>query len=161
MKASAQQPASGVSRQAERALLADIGRLGGDDRLKGAQGALDVFHTALFQLVKENPADFGAGSDAASQERIVGQLMDSVRTSFLSQTVTALRRKAGYVNIMGYWIHRAVFTFLGFGILLAVVLPLCAVSLMSTAPWGWMPGAAGLLAGLLAGAWILSRIRTG
>lgn len=128
--------------------------------MKGAQGALDVFQNALSQLVKENPANFGAGQDAESQARVVSQLVDSVRLSFLSQTVKTLRQRAGYVNVMGYWIHRAVFTFLGFGALAAVVLPLCAVSLMSTTAWGWVPGVAGIATAFGAGAWIFSRVRT-
>jgi hypothetical protein len=155
-----QRPGPQPARDAEQPLLADIGRLGGEDRVKGAEGALEVFHNALSQLVKENPTAYGAGADTESQERIVNHLIDSVRTCYLTQTVAALRRHAGYVKVLGYWIHRAVFTFLAFGFLAAIVLPLCLVSLMSTAAWGWVPGAAGLAAAVGAGAWILSRIRT-
>jgi len=39
-------------------------------------------------------------------------------------------------------------------------LPLCAVSLMSTHAWGWLPGAFGIVGTVGAGAWILSRIRS-
>jgi hypothetical protein len=156
-----QRPKSRPAREAEQPLLSDIGRLGGEDRVKGAQGALEVFHQALSQLVKDNPAAYGAGPETESQERTVTQLIDSVRTCYLTQTVTGLRRHAGYVKVLGYWIHRAVFTFLAFGFLAAIVLPLCAVSLMSSSAWGWLPGAIGIAAALGAGGWILSRIRTG
>lgn len=129
--------------------------------MKGAQGALEVFQSALWQLVQENPANFGAGQDVESQAQVVSQLFDSVRLSFLSQTVRTLRQRAGYVSVLGYWVHRAVFTFLGFGVLAALALPLCAISLMSTAAWGWLPGAFGIAAACGAGAWILTRVRTG
>jgi hypothetical protein len=143
----------------EKLLLAEIDRLGGEERTRGAKGALDMFHAALSALVAQNPRDYGAGDDPESQQRAISQLIESVKTPFLAQTVASLRQKAGYVLIFGYWIHRAVFTFAGFGLLAAVVLPLCAVSLMSTRAWGWLPGAFGIVAALAAGAWILSRIR--
>ena len=141
-------------------LVAEIRRLGSDERVTGAQGALDMFETALSRLVAENPKAYGAGEDRASPRRIVADLVESVRTSFLVRTVAELREKAGYVNVFGHWIHRAVFTFAGFGLLAALALPLCAVSLMSTTPWGWLPGALGLSGALALGPWILSRVRS-
>ena len=140
-------------------LLDEVRRLGGEERMKGAHGALEAFQSALIDLVRENPQRYGASDDAASQSRVVAQLFDSVSDSFLQRTVQTLRRREGYVQIWGYWIHRAVFTFFAFGILAAVALPFCAVSLMSSVPWGWLPGAVGLLAAVGLGAWILSRIR--
>jgi len=118
-----------------------------------------MFHASLSALVAQNPKDYGAGDDAKSQHRIISHLLESVRTPFLARTVAGLRREAGYVLVFGYWVHRAVFTFVGFGLLAAVALPLCAVSVMSTQAWGWLPGALGIAAALGAGAWILSRIR--
>lgn len=144
----------------ERALLAEIERLGGDERTRGARGALDMFHAALSELIAQNPKEYGAGDDPESQQRAISHLLESVKTPFLAQTVAGMRQKAGYVLVFGYWLHRAVFTFVGFGLLAAVVLPLCAVSLMSTRAWGWLPGAVGIVAALGAGAWILTRIRT-
>jgi hypothetical protein len=120
---------------------------------------MKVFENALGDLVRENPKGYGAGDDPASQGRVVSELIHSVKKSFLSRTVEALRHEAGYVKVWGYWIHRAVFTFLGFGLLAAAVLPVCAVSLMSSAAWGWVPGAAGLGVAALIGIWILTRIR--
>jgi hypothetical protein len=143
----------------DRPLLWEIQQLGGEERMKGAEGALDAFESALADLVRENPKRYGAADDAASQERVVSQLLQSVRNSFLSQTVENLRREAGYIKVCGRWVHRAVFTFIGFGILTASMLPFCAVSLMSTAAWGWLPGTIGLGATVLLGAWILSRVR--
>jgi hypothetical protein len=143
----------------ERSLLAEIDRLGGEERSRGAKGALDMFHASLSELVAQNPKEYGAGDDPESQRRVVSHLIESVKTPFLARTVAGLRQRAGYVLVCGYWIHRAVFTFVGFGLLAAVALPLCAVSLMSTRAWGWLPGALGLVATLGAGAWILSRIR--
>ena|ERR1051326_5319618 len=145
--------------QAEKGLLAEINRHGGDERARGAQGALKVFESSLLDLVKENPAAYGAGTDAESQKKVVNELFQSVSTSFLARTVQDIRRKQGYVLVLGRWVHRAVFTFVGFGLLAALVLPLCAVSLMSTRAWGWVPGAIGLVGALAVGAWILTRIR--
>jgi len=143
----------------ERSLLAEIDRLGGQERARGAKGALDMFHASLSELVAQNPQAYGAGDDPKSQHRIVSHLLESVKTPFLARTVAGLRQEAGYVLVFGYWIHRAIFTFVGFGLLAAVALPLCAVSLMSTQAWGWLPGALGIAATLGGGAWILSRIR--
>ena len=143
----------------EEPLLREIDYLGGEERMRGAKGALRAFESALAQLVREDPKAYGAGNDAVSQKRIVSQLLDSVSNSFLARTVETLRRQAGYVNVCGHWIHRAVFTFIGFGFLTAAVLPFCVVSLLSTAPWAWLPGAFGMGLLLLAAAWILSRVR--
>ena len=153
-----QKPQSGEPGPQTR-LLDEISRLGGEERMKGARGALDSFQSALTDLVRENPQRYGAGDDFSSQRQVVAQLFESVSDSFLMRTVETLRRKEGYIRIWGYWIHRAVFTFIGFGVLAAAAFPFCAVSLMSTAPWGWLPGAAGLLVALILGGWILSRIR--
>jgi hypothetical protein len=142
-------------------LLSDIGKLGGEERMRGAEGALQSFESALSALVRENPKAYGAGDNQASQERVVSELLQAIRASYLSQTVETLRREAGYVRILGRWVHRAVFTFIGFGVLLAGLLPFCAVSLMSASAWGWLPGALGLVAALALGIWILSRIRRG
>ena len=149
----------GIEPKLDSPLLNDVHRLGGEERMKGARGALEAFQSALINLVRENPQRYGASDDVASQSRVVAQLFDSVSDSFLQRTVETLRRREGYVRIWGYWIHRAVFTFFAFGLLAAVALPFCAVSLMSSSPWGWLPGAIGLLAAVVLGAWILSRIR--
>src|SRR4029077_63579 len=42
----------------ERALLAEIDRLGGDERTRGAKGALEMFHAALSELVAQNPKEY-------------------------------------------------------------------------------------------------------
>lgn len=149
----------GCAGKLQKSLLSEIRQLGGEERVSGAQGALETFQTALAELVLQNPQRYGAGDDAKSQGRIISQLLDSVRTSFLQQTRDELRRQAGYIKVWGHWVHRAVFTFIGFGFLLAGLLPFCAVSLMSTAAWGWLPGAFGLAAAVVLGIWILSRIR--
>jgi hypothetical protein len=120
---------------------------------------MQAFESALADLIRENPKAYGADGDPASQKRVVSQLIQPVRHSFLSRTVETLRLQAGYVKVWGCWVHRAVFTFVGFGLLAAAVLPFCAVSLMSASAWGWLPGAVGMLAALLVGAWILSRVR--
>jgi len=140
-------------------LLTEIGRLGGEERVKGAEGALAMFQNALSQLVAENPKAYGADENSTIQKQIVGQMFESVRTPFLARTVAELREKAGYILVFGYWVHRAVFTFIGFGLVAALALPLCIVSLMSTREWGWVPGAIGIAAALGAGGWIFSRIR--
>ncbi len=141
-------------------MLEEISRLGGAARRGGAEGALKLFEAALRDLVREKPEAYGAAQDAASQNAMAERLLESVRTSFLARTVENLRREAGYVRFCGCWIHRAAFTFLGFGLLAAATLPFCLVSLMSTSAWGWVPGTAGLLGAVLLGAWILSRIRS-
>jgi hypothetical protein len=141
------------------AVLSQIGQLGGEERMRGAEGALQAFESALTNLVRDNPKAYGATDEAASQRRVVAQLLEPVRNSFLSRTVETLRHQAGYVKVWGYWVHRAVFTFVGFGFLAAAVVPFCAVSLMSASAWGWVPGAFGLVAAVAIGAWILSRIR--
>ena len=144
---------------AKKVLLSQIRQLGGEERMRGAEGALQAFESALADLVRDNPKAYGATEDAASQRRVVAQLLEPVRNSFLSRTVETLRHQAGYVKVWGYWVHRAVFTFVGFGFLAAAVLPFCAVSLMSALAWGWVPGAFGLVAAAVLGGWILSRIR--
>jgi len=128
--------------------------------MRGAEGALDAFQSTLAELVHENPSRYGAGDDAASQRRVVSQLTDSVGSSFLLKTMEDLRRQAGYVQVCGRWVHRAVFTFIGFGLLAAAVLPFCIVSLLSTAAWGWLPGAFGISVAVLLGTWILKRVKT-
>jgi hypothetical protein len=143
----------------ETALLAEIHRLGGEDRRKGAEGAIETFENALSQLVAANPNAYGADEDRVSQRRVVADMVKSVRTPFLARTIAELRKQAGYVNVVGCWIHRAVFTFVIFGLVAALVLPLCAVSLMSATPWGWLPGIVGIIAVPVAGVWILSRVR--
>jgi hypothetical protein len=150
----------GVAGKLGESLLAEIRQLGGEERARGAEGALKAFQSALAELVRQNPRRYGAGDDVKSQDRVVSQLLDSVRTSFLQHMINDLRLQAGYIKVCGHWIHRAVFTFIGFGFLLAAVLPFCAVSLMSTAAWGWLPGALGLAAAVALGIWILSRIRS-
>lgn len=153
------QARTGIDPKLDSPLLDEVRRLGGEERMKGAHGALEAFQSALIDLVRENPQRYGASDDVASQSRVVAQLLDSVSDSFLQRTVETLRRREGYLRIWGYWIHRAVFTFVAFGILVAVALPFCVVSLMSSAPWGWLPGAVGLVVAVVLGAWILSRIR--
>ena len=148
------------SDRVEGPLLREIGQVGGEERMKGAEGALDAFESALTELVRENPDRYGAGPDAASQRRVVSQLSESVSSSFLLRTIADLRRRAGYVQVCGRWVHRAAFTFIGFGLLTAAVLPFCIVSLMSTAALGWLPGACGLFAAVLLGAWILKRVKS-
>jgi hypothetical protein len=143
----------------EKALLAEIGRLGGEERLKGAENALEAFRVSLAELVKESPKEFGAGDDPESQNRMIFQLINSVRSSYLLRTVETLRHREGYVLVMGRWVHRAAFTFIAFGLLAAAVLPLCAVSLMSTSAWGWVPGVLGLMTAVAIGVWIFTRIR--
>lgn len=145
---------------ADGLLLSEISRLGGDERMRGATGALEAFKSALTDLVRQNPNAYGAGSDPNSQSGVASMLFESVKRPFLLRTIETLRREAGYVNVCGHWIHRAVFTFFGFGLLAAAVLPLCAVSLMSSSAWGWLPGALGLAALFALGTWILSRIRS-
>lgn len=159
MRKTEDQPAGRSASHVEKSLLAEIGRLGGEERLRGAEGALEAFRTSLSELVCESPKAYGAGDDPESQSLMVSQLIESVRRSFLSRTAETLRHKAGYVLVFGRWIHRAVFTFIGFGLLAAAVLPLCAVSLMSTSAWGWLPWALGIATAVLVGVWILSRIR--
>jgi hypothetical protein len=158
-QSTAPEPGYGA-RKLEEPLLSDIRRLGGHERMQGAEAALNAFQSALAELVHDNPRQYGAADDTESQQRIVSELLESVGSSFLSQTIENLRRQAGYVKVFGYWIHRAVFTFIGFGLLTAAVLPLCAVSLMSTAAWGWLPGSLGLATVILLGIWILSRVKS-
>jgi len=129
--------------------------------MKGAEGALKAFETALADLVRENPKAYGANNAPESQARVVANLLESISDSFLNRTEEDLRRRAGYVRVWGRWVHRAVFTFVAFGLLAALVLPLCAVSLLSASAWGWLPGAGGIVAALLVGAWILSRVGRG
>ena len=140
-------------------LLSEIRRLGGEERENGARGALRTFQSALQDLVCESPEAYGAEDDAESQDRMVRHLMESVGTSFLARTVQSLRHQAGYVLVCGCWVHRAVFTFVGFGVLAAALLPFCVVSLTSTSAWGWVPGTVGFGAAIALGAWILSRVR--
>lgn len=147
------------SKSGEASVLAEIGRLGGEERLKGAEDALSAFEHSLAALVKESPKEYGADDDPESQNRMVCRLIDSVRSSYLLRTVETMRRKEGYVLVFGRWVHRAAFTFIAFGLLAAAVLPLCAVSLMSTSAWGWVPGVAGIASAMLIGGWIFSRIR--
>ena len=144
---------------ANEALLSEIALLGGEARRQGAEDALKTFQSSLAEMVRGNPTAHGAGPDLIAQKRVISEMVDSVSYSFLRQTVDTLRREAGFVQVWGRWLHRAVFTFVGFGLLTAAVLPLCVVSLMSTSAWGWVPGALGIVAALVSGAWILSRIR--
>jgi len=143
----------------DRMLLAEIVRLGGEDRSKGAEGALEALRSALCALVRENPKAYGAGNDAESQQRAVDSLIGSLQTSFLAHTVSDLRHRAGYILVLGYWVHRAVFTFIVFGLLVAIALPVCAVSLMSTLPFGWVPGVIGIIISIAVGTYILFRVR--
>jgi len=143
----------------EQALLSEIGQLGGKERRLGAEGALKAFHTTLADLVRDNPKAYGATDDPTSQTRAVSKLLESVRKPFLSRTVEDLRRQAGYVKFLGHWVHRAVFTFIAFGVLVAAVFPVCAVSVMSASEWGWLPGVLGIAVALALGGLILSRIR--
>ena len=143
----------------DQILLAEINRLGGEERSNGAEGALEAFRSVLCRLVRENPKAFGAGDDPESQQRAVNQLIGSLQTSFLAHTVSDLRHRAGYILVLGYWVHRAVFTFVVFSVLAAIALPLCAVSLMSTQAWGWLPGVAGIIVSILIGTFILVRVR--
>ena len=154
-------PPSGLpGSEAEKSLLAEIGRLGGEERAKGAEGALAMFETGLSELVRQNPKAYGADDDGASQKQVVAQMVESLRISFLKRTAAELHQKAGCVQVFGCWVHRAAFTFVGFGLIAAFTLPLCAVSLMSTRPWGWLPGAFGIAGAVAVGVWILSRIRS-
>jgi hypothetical protein len=155
----AQRTAPDPSLEAETALLEEIYRLGGEERRKGVAGALDTFENALSQLVAAKPKAYGADEDRVSQRRVMADMVKSVRTAFLTRTIAELRKQAGYVSVLGCWIHRAVFTFVIFGLVAALVLPLCVVSLMSAMPWGWLPGVVGIIAVPGAGVWILSRIR--
>jgi len=150
----------GSAEQFEQSLLSEIRRLGGEERANGVHGALEAFQSTLAEMVRQNPRRYGATEDTVSQRRIVSQLLDSMRTSFLQQTLDELRRQAGYIRACGYWVHRAVFTFVGFGFLLAALLPFCAVSVLSTAAWGWLPGVLGLVSAVVLGIWILSRIKS-
>ncbi len=143
----------------DQMLLAEIVRLGGEERSRGAEEALEAFRAALSGLVRENPKAYGAGDDTESQSRVVAQLIGSLQTSLLAHTVSDLRHKAGYILVFGYWVHRAVFTFIVFGLLAAIALPLCAVSLMSTQAWGWVPGVIGIVISISVGAYILVRVR--
>ena len=143
----------------DRMLLAEIVRLGGEERSKGAEGALEALRSALCALVLENPEAYGAGNDADSQQRAVDHLISSLQTSFLAHTVSELRHTAGYILVLGYWVHRAVFTFIVFGLLVAIALPVCAVSLMSTLPFGWVPGVIGIVISIAVGIYILIRVR--
>jgi hypothetical protein len=146
-------------RDLDQILLAEINRFGGEERTRGTEGALEAFRSALCRLVRENPKAFGAEGDPESQQRVVNQLTGSLQTSFLAQTVSDLRHRAGYLLVLGYWVHRAVFTFVVFGLLAAVALPLCAVSLMSTQAWGWLPGVAGIIVSISIATYILARVR--
>src|SRR6266853_50022 len=69
----------------EASLLGEIGRLGGDDRKRGAEGALEMFHRALTDMVKEKPMAYGEDDDSASQKRVVSHLIECVRNSFLTR----------------------------------------------------------------------------
>jgi hypothetical protein len=144
---------------ANEPLLREIALLGGDTRRQGAEDALKTFQTSLAEMIRGNPSAYGAGTDANGQDRVIRELVDSVSGSFLRRTVETLRLESGFVQFCGRWVHRAVFTFVGFGLIAAAVLPLCAVSLMSTSAWGWVPGALGIVAALATGAWILSHVR--
>lgn len=146
-------------RDLNQALLSEISRLGGEERTRSAEGALESLRAALLALVRENPKAYGVGVDAESQHRAVSELIGSLQTSFLARTVSDLRHKAGYILVFGYWVHRAVFTFVVFGVLAAIALPLCAVSLLSTQAGGWLPGAIGLIVSIAVGVWILTRVR--
>ena len=143
----------------ERLFLTKIAAQGGQQRADGAQGALEVFYSALAQLVRENPQAYGAESCPESQRLVVSRLFESVSHSFLTRTAAEIRHHAGFVLVCGYWIHRAVFTFVAFGLLAALALPLCATSLLSSTAWGWMPGTIGLGASIALGIWVLTRIR--
>jgi hypothetical protein len=140
-------------------LLSEVRRLGGDERANMSAKILEMFELALLRLVAENPKVYGAAEDPASQRQVVAELIGFLKPSFLTRTIAELRRKAGYISVCGLWIHRAVFTFVAFGLLAALILPICAVSLMSSTAWGWLPGVIGVVAALAIGSWILSRIR--
>ena len=148
------------AKSAEELLLSEISRLGGRERMNAARGALAVFETTRAELVQKDPKTYGAGDDPESQRRAVAELTGSVRVAFLRRTVETMRHKDGYVLIGGRWVHRAVFTFVGFGLLAAGLIPACAVSLMSDSQWGWLPGVTAIVIALGAGAWILSRVRS-
>src|SRR3974390_3535489 len=69
----------------EEPLLSDIRRLGGQERMQGAEVALNAFQSALAELVHDNPRHYGAADDRQNQRRIVSELFESVGRSFLSQ----------------------------------------------------------------------------
>ncbi len=146
--------------EVEDELLSEIRLLGGEAKAKATEEALAAFYNAVADLVANDPRKYGADGDAESQRKVVRELTASVRVGFLRRTVEELRREAGYIRVTGLWLHRAIFTFVAFGLLIAGLVPVCAVSLLSDSQWGWIPGVAGIAIAVIAGVWILSRVRS-
>ncbi len=140
-------------------LLEEIERLGGQYELNEARSQLYGLKQSVVDALAVDPKVIGITTENQMQAAVAKQF-EELSTKHLEATIVILRRKAGYVLLAGkYWVHRAVFTFGVWTVIVALGLPICLALIFSTMAWGWTLGLAGAVGLVGLGCFIHKRIR--
>lgn len=139
--------------------LREVERLGGKEQVAATLRAFEDMECAMAKNVASTPDAFGANCQADSQAQAVKSIMQNLSEQYLKNLCSDLRRKAGYVQICGLWLHRSVITFMVYGVMAAIALTFFVPMVLSPRPGAWWHGALGLMVTLAGGIAILTRVR--
>ena len=141
------------------ALYQDIERLGGSQHAEVSRGVLRDMEEAILRQVRAAPDAFGADLSDASQQAAAAGIMERLRKNYLEQLAADLRRRAGYVMVLGFPVHRSVLTFLVYTIMAGVSLTVFFTKVLSPQPGDFTQGIIGLGLVIACGLTILVRVR--
>ena len=139
--------------------FSEIERFGGEPQVAATIRALSDMKEALARNVASTPDAFDANHHVESQAQATDKIMEHVSEQYVKQLAADLRRKSGYVQLCGVWVHRSIITFLVYGLLAALALTLFIPMIFSPKPgrFGW--GISGLIVTLGIGFAIFLRAR--
>src|SRR5437588_9856923 len=96
--------------------FSEIERFGGEPQVAATKRALSDMKAALAQNVASTPDAFDANQRPESQAQATDKIMDHVSEQYVKQLVADLRRKSGYIQISGVWVHSSLITFMVYGL---------------------------------------------
>ena len=139
--------------------FSEIERFGGQPQVAATIRALSDMKSAIAQNVASTPDAFDADHQPESQAQAIDKIMDHVSEQYVKQLAADLRRKSGYIQVCGVWVHRSIITFLVYGLLAAIALTIFIPMVFSpkSGRFGW--GIIGFLTTLGIGFAIFLRIR--
>ena len=127
------------------ALWTDIRRFADPAQISVLENELRGIKTSLTDTIIAHPETY----DVTHRDQVAGVVSERyapLEVDYLYQKVLGLRSLAGYIQIKGYWVHRALLTFCLFGLVAIPLALFCLVEIFSTTAWHWLFGLAGLLA---------------
>jgi hypothetical protein len=113
----------------------------------------------MAKTVAESPDAFGATTDPDSQKEAVDRIMRHLSEQYLVKLTKNLRNKSGYIQVLGWWVHRSVITYSVYLLMAAIALTYFIPKILSPQAGAWWHGIIGLVLTIGVGIGILTRVR--